>query len=31
MMIQMALEQAIQEITDYLADIDEKVNDLLQD
>lgn len=31
MMTQMALEQAIQEITDYLADIDEKVNDLLQD
>lgn len=31
MMTQMALEQAIQEITDYLATIDEKVNDLLQD
>ena len=31
MMTQMALEQAIQEITDYLAAIDEKVNDLLQD
>lgn len=31
MMIQMALEQAIQEITDYLKDIDEKVGDLLQD
>lgn len=31
MMTQMALEQAIQEITDYLAAIDEKVDDLLQD
>lgn len=31
MMTQMALEQAIQEITDYLAAIDEKVGDLLQD
>lgn len=31
MMTQMALEQAIQEITDYLAAIDEKVNDLLRD
>lgn len=31
MMTQMALEQTIQEITDYLATIDEKANDLLQD
>ena len=31
MMTQMALEQAIQEITDYLAAIDEKVDNLLQD
>ena len=31
MMTQMALEQAIQEITDYLKSIDEKVGDLLQD
>lgn len=30
-MTQMALEQAIQEITDYLKSIDEKVGDLLQD
>lgn len=31
MMTQMALEQAIQEITDYLVRIDGKINDLLQD
>ncbi len=31
MMAQMALEQAIQEITDYLASIDGKVSDLLRD
>lgn len=31
MMTQMALEQAIQEITDYLANIDEKVEALLRD
>lgn len=31
MMTQMAMEQAIQEITDYLARIDDKVNDLLRD
>lgn len=31
MMTQMALEQAIQEITDYLKSIDEKVGELLQD
>lgn len=31
MMAQMALEQSIKEITDYLADIDEKVSDLLRD
>lgn len=31
MMAQMALEQSIREITDYLADIDEKVSDLLRD
>lgn len=30
-MTQMALEQAIQEITDYLAVIDSKIDDLLQD
>lgn len=30
-MAQMALEQSIKEITDYLADIDEKVSDLLRD
>lgn len=31
MMTQMAMEQAIKEITDYLARIDDKVNDLLRD
>lgn len=31
MMTQMAMEQAIQEITDYLARIDDKVSDLLRD
>ena len=31
LMTQMALEQAIHEITDYLAKIDGKINDLLQD
>jgi O-acetyl-ADP-ribose deacetylase (regulator of RNase III) len=31
MMTQMALEQAIEEITDYLKSIDRKVDDLLQD
>lgn len=30
-MAQMAIEQSIQEITDYLADIDEKVGELLRD
>ncbi|NMM94266.1 hypothetical protein [Bifidobacterium oedipodis] len=31
MMTQMALEQAIEEITDYLKSIDKKIDDLLQD